>query len=153
MQGWLLPDGVDTQAGIDQSNAIDMSKELFQLVAPAEPVVYPGGDLRILLIYVGAKDNIARSLLARDATVIRVPWFDDLARHASEADGIVIDNGPGNPKDLVDLIDQLKQIMASFNKPFSESVWGTRFWRWPQEQTPISFLIVTEASTNRWRTN
>ena len=117
MQGWLLPADMDTRAGIDQSNAIDMSKELFQLVAPAEPIVYPGGDLKILLIDVGAKDNIARSLLARGATVIRAPWFDDLARHACEADGIVIGNGPGNPKDLVDLIDQLKQIMASFNKP------------------------------------
>ena len=117
MQGWLLPNGMDTRAGIDQSNAIDMSEELFRLVAPAEAIVYNGGGLKILLIDVGAKDNIARSLLSRGATVIRVPWFDDLARHASEADGIVIGNGPGNPKDLVDLIDQLKQIMANFNKP------------------------------------
>jgi len=108
---------MDTRAGIDQSNAIDMSEELFRLVAPAEAIVYNGGGLKILLIDVGAKDNIARSLLSRGATVIRVPWFDDLARHASEADGIVIGNGPGNPKDLVDLIDQLKQIMANFNKP------------------------------------
>ncbi len=65
MQGWLLPADVDTQAGIDQSNEIDMSKELFQLVAPAGPIIYPGGDLKILLIDVGAKDNIARSLLCK----------------------------------------------------------------------------------------
>ena len=117
MQGWLLPAGMDTQAGINQSKAIEMSKELFRLVAPAEPILYRGGDLKILLIDVGAKDNIARSLLARGATVMRVPWFDDLARHASEADGIVIGNGPGNPKDLADLIEQLKQIMADFDKP------------------------------------
>ena len=61
-----------------------MSKELFHLVAPAEPIVYAGGDLKILLIDAGAKDNIARSLLARGATVKRVPWFDDLAKHASD---------------------------------------------------------------------
>ena len=117
MQGWLLPGDMDTQTGVKQSDAIEMSKELFHLVAPTEPIVYPGGDLKILLIDAGAKDNIARSLLARGATVVRVPWFDDLARHASEADGIVIGNGPGNPKHLGELIDQLKQIMTSFNKP------------------------------------
>jgi carbamoyl-phosphate synthase small subunit len=94
-----------------------MSNELFRLVAPAEPIVYPGGDLQILLIDVGAKDNIARSLLARGATVTRAPWFDDLAKFASKADGIVIGNGPGDPKDLQDLIDQLRQIMTRFNKP------------------------------------
>ena len=117
MQGWLLPGDMDTQTGVRQSDAIEMSQELFHLVAPAEPIVYPGGDLKILLIDAGAKDNIARSLLSRGATVVRVPWFDDLARHASEADGIVIGNGPGSPKDLVDLIDQLRQIMTSFDKP------------------------------------
>jgi len=117
MQGWLLPGDMNTRAGMEQSQGIEMSKELFELVAPADPIVYPGGDLKILLIDAGAKDNIARSLLARGATVIRVPWFGDLAGHAAEADGIVIGNGPGNPEDLAGLIDQLKQIMASFNKP------------------------------------
>ena len=86
-------------------------------MASTEPIVYAGGNLKILLIDAGAKDNIAISLLTRGATVVRVPWFDDRARYASEADGIVIGNGPGNPKDLEDPIDHLKQIMASFNKP------------------------------------
>jgi carbamoyl-phosphate synthase small subunit len=86
-------------------------------VAPKEQAIYPGGDLKILLIDVGAKDNIVRSLLSRGATVLRVPWFDDLAKYASEADGIVIGNGPGNPKHLSGLIEQLKQILASFKRP------------------------------------
>lgn len=117
MQGWLIPDDLDTRTGIARSDAVEMSQELFHLVAPIAPIVYAGGDLKILLIDAGAKDNIARSLLSRGATVVRVPWFDDLAKHAAEADGIVIGNGPGNPKDLADLIAQLQQIMASFNKP------------------------------------
>lgn len=117
MQGWLLPGDLDTQTGINQSDAIEMSKEVFHLMAPTELIVYPGGDLKVLLIGAVTRDNIASSLPTRGATVVRVPWFDDLARHTSEVDGSLISNGPGNPKDLGDLIDQLKQIMASFNEP------------------------------------
>ncbi len=89
MQGWLLPGDLDTQTGINQSqsDAIEMSKEVFHLMAPTEPIVYPGGDLKVLLIDAITRDNIASSLPTRGATVVRVPWFDDLARHTSEVDG------------------------------------------------------------------
>jgi carbamoyl-phosphate synthase small subunit len=60
---------------------------------------------------------MARSLLARGATVLRVPWFAELDPYVAEADGIVIGNGPGNPKDLGALTVKLRQIMASFSKP------------------------------------
>ena len=41
-----------------------------------------------------------RSLLERGATVIRAPWHADLGLLADEADGVLIGNGPGDPKDL-----------------------------------------------------
>ena len=58
---------------------VDMREELFRLVAPREPVCYGDGKLTILLIDAGAKDNIARSLLTREAPVVRAPWHAELA--------------------------------------------------------------------------
>lgn len=117
MPGWLIPSEMDAEAGREQSVNVEMTEELFKLVAPKETITYPGGDLKILLIDVGAKDNIVRSLLSRGATVLRAPWFDDIAKYESEVDGIVIGNGPGNPKDLSQLVQKLKILMGTFNRP------------------------------------
>jgi carbamoyl-phosphate synthase small subunit len=58
------------------------------------------GDMTIALIDCGAKRNIARSLLARNARVITVPWDYDLFAPTVDFafDGIMISNGPGDPK-------------------------------------------------------
>jgi carbamoyl-phosphate synthase small subunit len=71
----------------------------------------------VLLVDVGAKDNIVRSLLARDASVIRAPWHAELAPLAAAADGIVIGNGPGDPKDLGPLIAQVRALLGSYRRP------------------------------------
>lgn len=54
----------------------------------------------IVLIDCGAKRNIQRSLLQRNLEVITVPWNYDLfsSQNTITFDGIVISNGPGNPK-------------------------------------------------------
>ncbi len=58
------------------------------------------GDTTIVLLDCGAKRNIARSLLSRNVRVITVPWDFDLFASGLNFtfDGIVVSNGPGNPK-------------------------------------------------------
>ena len=58
------------------------------------------GDTTIVLIDCGAKRNIVRSLLARNVRVVTVPWDYDLFSPdcTFDFDGILISNGPGNPK-------------------------------------------------------
>jgi carbamoyl-phosphate synthase small subunit len=114
MRGWLL---TDTPGAEENAGSVDMHDEVFWLVAPAEPVRYAGGDLEIMLIDVGAKDNIVRSLLERGVSVNRVPWHADLSRHALGADGIVIGNGPGDPKHLGALVERVRWLLESFNRP------------------------------------
>src|SRR5438132_13426499 len=70
-----------------------------------------------MLIDVGAKDNIVRSLLARGASVIRVPWHAELSDHARRVDGIVVGNGPGDPADLSELVGKLRALLRQFQKP------------------------------------
>ena len=75
MQGWLYPADDDREAKRKQAAVgVDMREEVFRAVAPREPIRYAGGELTVLLVDAGAKDNIVRSLLARGASVIRAPW-------------------------------------------------------------------------------
>ncbi|HLX41692.1 MAG TPA: glutamine-hydrolyzing carbamoyl-phosphate synthase small subunit [Ktedonobacteraceae bacterium] len=71
------------------------------------------GDTTIVLIDCGAKRNIARSLLARNVRVITVPWDWDPfeASVGMDFDGIVVSNGPGNPKMAQKTIATLRSAM------------------------------------------
>ncbi len=117
MQGLLYPASMNEDGARDRSGAVDMREEVFRLVAPREPVRYESGKLTVLLIDAGAKDNIARSLLARGASVVRAPWHAELAGLAAQADGILIGNGPGDPKDLAPLVAQVRSLLESYRKP------------------------------------
>ena len=55
-----------------------------------------GESSRIVLIDCGAKANIIRCLLARNAEVLRLPWNHDLKN--IEYDGLVLAGGPGDPR-------------------------------------------------------
>jgi len=117
MRGWLLPAGMTEENAKKLADAVEMSREVFELVAPKEVTRYQGGDLTVLLVDIGAKDNIVRSLLQRRASVIRAPHFADLPSLAREADGIVIGNGPGDPRDLSEVCDVLRELMRDARKP------------------------------------
>ncbi|GAC1346364.1 MAG: glutamine-hydrolyzing carbamoyl-phosphate synthase small subunit [Ktedonobacteraceae bacterium] len=81
----------------------------------AEGVLREGsGDTTIALIDCGAKHNIVRCLLARNVRVLTVPWDYDLfsQAHGIHFDGIIISNGPGNPKMVDKTIQTIRKAMA-----------------------------------------
>jgi carbamoyl-phosphate synthase small subunit len=117
MHGWLFPSSMTIEEAHEQAIAVDMKHEVFRLVAPDAPMYYAGGSPSIMLVDAGAKDNIVRSLLARGASVRRVPWHADLSEHARDVDGIVIGNGPGDPSDLPEFVDKIRALLNSFEKP------------------------------------
>lgn len=112
MQGSLCP---SSGSGEDAA-ALDMRKEVFRNVAP-QARRYGVGKPTILLVDAGAKDSLVRSLIERRASVLRMPWHADLSQAARAADGIVIGNGPGDPKDLAPLIRQVRVLLAHYDKP------------------------------------
>lgn len=117
MKGWLFPETLSLAQAQEEARTIEMSSQVFMEVAPPQPVTYEGGRTRILLVDCGAKDQIARSLLARGVTVVRVPWHSDLLAQTRDIDGILIGNGPGDPKDLQPLCAQLRSLMDRFVGP------------------------------------
>lgn len=73
------------------------------------------GKKKIVLIDCGVKDNIIRSFLKRGVKVIRVPWDFDLWGSGLDFDGVMVSNGPGDPK-------QAKQTIAIVKKLFEKNI-------------------------------
>ena len=73
-----------------------------------------GAGKKVALLDLGAKENIARSLAARgcDVTVYpaRTPAEEILADHP---DGIMLSNGPGDPKVCTEVIANVKKLYES----------------------------------------
>ena len=66
----------------------------------------------IVLIDCGVKKNIIRSLLARGVRVITVPWNYDIFSLDEKFDGVVVSNGPGDPKMVNVTIKTVKKVLA-----------------------------------------
>lgn len=72
-------------------------------------LTYGRGQYKIVLLDCGVKFNIIRSLLKQDTTIIRVPWDTDVSR--IHYDGLLISNGPGDPKSCHVTIDNIKKVL------------------------------------------
>lgn len=70
-----------------------------------------GLGLQVALMDFGAKDNIARSLADRGCEVTIYPAFtpaEDII--AAEPDGVMLSNGPGDPKECVSIIKEIRKL-------------------------------------------
>lgn len=65
----------------------------------------------IVLIDCGVKRNIVRSLLERGVNVITVPWDFDIFSLKEKIDGVVVSNGPGDPKMCDITIKTVKKVL------------------------------------------
>ena len=84
-------------------------ENLVSQVSVSEPVLYGSGRKRVLLIDCGCKSTIIRQLLERDISVLRVPWDHDPVQELF--DGLVVSNGPGDPKQCVPTISNVRRVM------------------------------------------
>lgn len=86
-------------------------KGVVKRTSTKEAYSFPGKGKRVVLIDFGAKRNIARQLQKRGCEVIVVPC-DTKAKEILELkpDGIMLSNGPGDPKENVDIIKEIKKL-------------------------------------------
>jgi carbamoyl-phosphate synthase small subunit len=59
----------------------------------------------------GVKNNILRTLLERGIDVLRLPWNTDLAEIGDDVAGLVLSNGPGDPKSVPPSIEAARTAM------------------------------------------
>jgi carbamoyl-phosphate synthase small subunit len=82
-------------------------ENLVEKVSIEKPVVYGKGSKTVLLIDCGCKNNIIRELIKRNVKVIRVPWNYSISDE--KFDGILISNGPGDPKMCQSTINEISK--------------------------------------------
>ena len=83
-------------------------------VSCREKYVLPGEGKRVALLDLGTKKNIARSLNARGCQVTVYPSDTTAAEIlADRPDGIMLSNGPGDPKENVDVIKEIRALYES----------------------------------------
>jgi carbamoyl-phosphate synthase small subunit len=83
---------------------------LVEKVSILKPQSYGSGTKKIALIDCGCKVSIIHSLLQRGVEVWRVPWDHDLSK--DNFDGLVISNGPGDPKMCRQTILQIRDCIS-----------------------------------------
>jgi carbamoyl-phosphate synthase small subunit len=101
---------------VDDSQKIDFEDpnktDLAGEVCVKEPVEYKvkgKSSNRIILVDCGAKNNIFQAFLKRNINVLRVPYNYDFSKE--KADGILLSNGPGDPKMCKSTIENTRKAM------------------------------------------
>ena len=90
---------------------IDPNKRnLVAEVSIKKPIIYKKGKKKVIVIDCGVKNNIIRAFLRRDISVIRCPWDYNFLQE--KTDGIVLSNGPGNPKMCQATIENVKNALS-----------------------------------------
>lgn len=89
------------------------SDNLVAKVSCQKEQVYGNGKFRLLFIDCGMKYSQIKLLLNYDTTIIRVPWdYKPFLNDNLKIDGVMVSNGPGDPKMVKETIETVKEVMS-----------------------------------------
>lgn len=94
----------------------DLAKDQISQVSCASISHFPGsGGPRVVMMDFGYKKNILTSLLSRGCDVIVVPYntdFETIQKYKPQ--GIMLSNGPGDPKDVPEVLPQIQKLQENY---------------------------------------
>lgn len=106
-----LPD-FNLEERIEEIKAYEIKNPVYQVTSD-KVEHYEGNGFKVALIDYGLKQNIVRSLLKRGCDVYVFPaTANENEILAVNPDGIMLSNGPGDPKDCVNQINTIKGLMG-----------------------------------------
>ncbi|KAI9145020.1 hypothetical protein BKA69DRAFT_1035690 [Paraphysoderma sedebokerense] len=109
--GKIVSGGADTNkvpmVNPNERNLVD------EVSTKSVQVYNKGSPYKIAVVDCGAKLNILRSLISRNAEIHVLPWNTPLAPISHEFDGIFLSNGPGDPSVLGTLSSNLRTLLQS----------------------------------------
>ncbi len=104
---------VDTQGLLEQLRAEQLMTDQVERVSAKSIFRSPGSGHRVVLIDMGAKQGIHRELIRVGCDVFVVPYntkYEQILR--LRPDGIMISNGPGDPKDVMETAVELRPFIG-----------------------------------------
>ena len=123
MKGCIIPEGAAQPAEAEKASPADVCCKA-PIVYPAQPAAdvenINGSKAavtdgkKVVVVDCGVKHSVLRSLIARGAEVIRVPFDYDFTE--MEYDGVYVSSGPGCACNCEATIEILKKVLAG-NKP------------------------------------
>ena len=88
--------------------------KVVEKVTCSEKTVLKGNGKRVALLDLGAKNNIARSLQERGCQVTIYPSNTTAEEIlGDQPDGIMLSNGPGDPKECTQVIEEIRKLYES----------------------------------------
>lgn len=114
MNGMITTDeNYDLETVIPRLKAYTTGK-VVEKVTCFEKTVLKGNGKKVALLDLGAKNNIAKSLHRRGCQVTIYPAFTSAEEIlAAKPDGIMLSNGPGDPKECAGIIKEIRKLYES----------------------------------------
>ena len=96
--------------------ALPLKSNQIERVSSKTPAHFPSSKgPRVILVDFGYKKSILTSLLDRGCDVIVVPFNTSFEKIKTfNPDGILLSNGPGDPKDIPEVVETVKEIQKKF---------------------------------------
>lgn len=113
LKGAICNTSVNPEEIIKQLKSEILPNNQVQQVSTQKPYPSPGRGHHVVLVDFGSKHGILRELNKRNCDVTVVPYDTKAADIlALKPDGVMLSNGPGNPKDVPEGIKLIQEILG-----------------------------------------
>lgn len=113
MRAMLANPDTDIEAAVKQLQETDYLHDQVARVSSSKIFPIPNRGHKVVLMDFGGKLGIVRELSRRGCDLIVVPWDTDAQTILSyHPDGVMLSNGPGDPEDVPQAIETIRQLMG-----------------------------------------
>jgi carbamoyl-phosphate synthase small subunit len=115
MKGILTTSNLSVAALQERIQASTLLSDQVERVSTKNVFSSPGPKERVVLVDFGSKSGIMRDLTKRGCDVVVVPYntsADQIRR--LKPDGILLSNGPGNPKDVPNAVQMITELLGEY---------------------------------------
>lgn len=113
MKGWLVDSSEDAQEVLARLQEINLPTNQVAQVSCQKAYPSPGTGHQVVVVDFGLKHSILRELNKRDCQMTVLPYHTSAEEILKlNPDGVMLTNGPGDPKDLPEVIDMIRRIQG-----------------------------------------
>lgn len=113
MRGSIIDVVQDVEHAFDQLKATVLPRDQVKQVSTTKPYPSPGIGRNVVVLDYGLKHSILRELSKRDCNITVLPYNTDAQTILDlHPDGVMLTNGPGDPKDVPEAIETIQKIQG-----------------------------------------
>src|SRR4051794_34079393 len=115
LKGALCHINENVEEVLERLRATEIRRDQVKQVSTKTPYPSPGRGRRVVVVDFGMKHGILRELNQRDCDVIVVPYYTKATEILElSPDGVMLTNGPGDPKNVPEAIEMIKGILGKY---------------------------------------